>query len=82
MSTFVAGGIAAITGSRVTAGPFRWLSLALGAVSLATLVSYMLLGDASPFAVFGLGGLERWIVYPIVLWIIAFGGYVTGRGEA
>lgn len=82
MTTFVAGGIAAIMGSRVTSGPFRWLSVALGAVSLATLVSYMLLGDASPFAVFGLGGLERWIVYPIVLWIVAFGGYLAGRGEA
>lgn len=82
MTTFVAGGIAAITGSRVTAGPFRYLSILLGAVSLLTLVSYMLLGDGSPFAALGLGGLERWIVYPIVIWITAFGGYVAGRGEA
>jgi hypothetical membrane protein len=79
MTTFVAGGTAAITGSRVMTGPFRWLSIALGGVSLLTLVSYMLLGEGSPFAVFGMGGLERWIVYPVVIWVTAYGGYVTGR---
>ena len=41
----------------------------------------MLLGDGSPFAVFGIGGLERWIVYPIVIWVTAFGGYAAGRAE-
>ncbi|MEW6224446.1 MAG: DUF998 domain-containing protein [Chloroflexota bacterium] len=79
MTTFVSGGIAAVTGSRVTGGPFRWLSIALGGVSLLTLLSYVLLGDGSPFAVLGLGGLERWIVYPVAIWVIAFGGYVAGR---
>jgi hypothetical protein len=24
----------------------------------------------------GEGGLERWIVYPIVLWLVAFGSYL------
>ena len=81
MTTFVSGGIAAITGSRVATGPMRYLSIALGAVSLGTLASYVLLGDGSPFAVFGIGGLERWIVYPIVIWVTAFGGYAAGRAE-
>jgi hypothetical membrane protein len=82
MTTFVAGGIAAVTGSIVARGPFRWLSIALGGVSLLTLGSYVVMGDGSPFAVLGNGGLERWIAYPIVLWIAAFGGYIAGRGEA
>ena len=79
MTTFVSGGIAAITGSRVTSGPFRWLSIALGGVSLLALVTYLLLGEGSPFAVFGMGGLERWIVYPVVIFVTAFGGYIAGR---
>lgn len=82
MTTFVAGGIAAVTSSIVVRGPFRWLSLLLGLVSLLTIGSYLVMGDGSPFAVFGTGGLERWIAYPIVLWIVAFGGYAAGRGEA
>jgi hypothetical membrane protein len=81
MTTFVSGGIAAITGSRVATGPFRYLSIGLGAVALLTLASYMVLGEGSPFAVFGLGGLERWIVYPVVIWVTAFGGWLAGRAE-
>jgi hypothetical membrane protein len=81
MVTFVAGGVAAISASRVTTAPFRWVSLVLGAVSLLTLSSYILLGDASPMSRFGIGGLERWIVYPVILWVIAFGGYLSGRAD-
>jgi hypothetical membrane protein len=82
MLTFVAGGIAALTGSRVTTAPFRFLSILLGAVSLLSLVSYLILADANPMAGLGIGGIERWIVYPIVLWVTAFGGYLAGRSDA
>jgi hypothetical membrane protein len=82
MLTFVSGGVAALTGSRVATAPFRYLSILLGAVSLLTLLSYMILGDANPMAGLGIGGIERWIVYPTLLWVTAFGGYVAGRGDA
>ena len=81
MVTFISGGIAAISAARLTSAPFRYLSFLLGAASLATLGTYLLLGDASPMAVVGIGGVERWIVYPIVLWITAFGGYLSGRAD-
>lgn len=79
MLTFVSGGVACVTGAIVTRGPFRVLSVALGAVSLLTLGSYMVLGESAPMAGLGVGGVERWIVYPIVLWVTAFGGYLAGR---
>jgi hypothetical membrane protein len=82
MVTFVAGGIAAITGSRLATGGFRVVSIALGTVSLATLALYVFLGDANPMAGLGIGGIERWIVYPTVLWVTAFGGYLAGRADA
>jgi hypothetical protein len=25
-----------------------------------------------------MGGLERWVAYPILLWILGFGGYLMG----
>jgi len=81
MVTFVAGGIAAISGSRIATGGFRAVSLILGTVSLVTLVLYLFLGDANPMADLGIGGIERWIVYPTVLWVTAFGGYVAGRAD-
>jgi hypothetical membrane protein len=81
MVTFISGGIAAISAARLTSAPFRYLSFFLGATSLATLGMYTLLGDGSPIALLGIGGVERWIVYPVVLWITAFGGYLSGRAD-
>ena len=53
MVTFIAGGIAALAGSRVAAGGFRVVSLMLGTVSLLTLALYLLLGDDDPMAELG-----------------------------
>lgn len=80
-TTFVAGGVGAITSARVTSGPFRSLSILLGAIALLTFASYLVMRDASPMAVLGIGGLERWIVYPIVVWVTGFGGHLAGRAE-
>lgn len=82
MATFVAGGVACLTGAIVTSGPFRYLSMLFGAVSLLTLGTYLVMGDGAPLAGLGIGGVERWVVYPIVLWITGFGGYLAGRSEA
>ncbi|MEA2518188.1 MAG: hypothetical protein QOF49_268 [Chloroflexota bacterium] len=81
MVTFVAGGVAAVSAARVATAPFRVVSLLLGGASLLTLASYILLGAGSPMAAFGIGGIERWIVYPVILWVIAFGGYLSGRAD-
>lgn len=51
-------------------------------VSLGVLASYIVVGDVGPHASLGVGGVERWIVYPIVLWITGFGGYMAGRAAA
>jgi len=79
MLTFIGGGIAAIVTARVTQPPFRYLSVVLGVVALASLGSYIVLGDGSPMAELGIGGVERWVAYPIVIWIMGFGGYLSAR---
>ncbi len=28
----------------------------------------------------GSGGVERWVVYPLLLWLTGFGGYLLGIG--
>jgi hypothetical protein len=53
----------------------------LGAISLLTLGSYYVLGGGSPWAALGVGGLERWIAYPVVLFILGFGGYLMGDAK-
>jgi hypothetical membrane protein len=81
MTTFVSGGVAALCAGIVVGAGFRYLSVALGAVALLSLASYVVLGESSPLMTMGIGGLERWIVYPIVIWLIAFGGYLLGTAD-
>jgi hypothetical membrane protein len=82
MVAFWAGGIAAVLTSRIVTGPFRYALMLLGAINLLLLVSYFTLGDSNPMWVLGVGGAERWIAYPILLWAMGFGGYLAGRGAS
>ena len=64
----------------MVSGPMRWLSLVAGLTGLAFVV-VMVIGDLGNAAVFGLlghGGTERMIIYPAMLWILGFGGYLMG----
>jgi hypothetical membrane protein len=64
-------------------GPMRAMSLAAGVTGLL-FVGVMIVGDGGNPAVFGPighGGAERMIVYPAMLWLLAFGGYLMGRDE-
>ena len=79
--TFVAGAVSAIAAATVFRGPLRVIAPVLGAVSLLTLLSYYVLGPASPMFAFGPGGLERWIAYPVVLFVLAYGGYLMGAAR-
>lgn len=78
--TFVSGGVSALASIRFLSGPFRYLSGLAGAIALLALASAILLGDANPLLFLGLGGVERWVVYPILLWLTGFGGYLLGAG--
>lgn len=75
---FFMGGLAAIISYKVQKFPMNYFSVVLGGISLLVLVLYYILGQGSPFWVLGIGGLERWVAYPILLWGIGFGGYLMG----
>jgi hypothetical membrane protein len=74
---FIGGGLAAIASATVVGAPLRWLSLALGSVALV-----FLFGSEFFIDHLGDGGTERWVAYPVVLWMLAFGGYLLGREES
>ena len=78
MLTFVSGGVAAVLSWRVVAGPLKVISVALGAIALVNFGAYLVLEDAWFVTGLGLGGLERWIAYPIIFWLVGFGGYLMG----
>ena len=61
-------------------GAMRAISLLAGVVGIVFVV-VMVIGDSANPAVFGPighGGAERMIVYPVMLWMMAFGGYLVG----
>ena len=64
-------------------GAMRALSVLAGGVGLVFVV-LMALGDAGNAAAFGAighGGTERMIVYPVMLWLVALGGYLLAKSE-
>lgn len=80
--SFLAGGLSAVASSRIQGVPLNYFSALLGGISLLDLILYYIMMDSSPFAVLGIGGLERWIAYPILLWVTGFGGYLMGHARS
>ncbi len=78
---FTAGGVAAIVAWNVETPPFRYFSVVLGVVALISLLLYLILGDSDPMAPLGDGGIERWVAYPILLWLTGLGGHLMGRAR-
>jgi hypothetical membrane protein len=75
---FLFGGFSALASYKIERAPISYLSAVLGILSLAALSlfasgEFLGLGD---FLGLGPGGMERLIVYPIMLWAIGFSGYM------
>jgi len=83
--TFSAGGITVVLSSRVVSRPFSLLCGLFGGLSLVVLVSVFAFGPVfrapHPLAFLGGGGIERWVVYPLILWLPAFGGYLMATSD-
>lgn len=78
--TFVAGGVAAVLSYRVVTTPLRYLCLGFGVVALTALAAGLFLLDWGPVAELGEGGIERWVAYPQVLWLVAIGSHLVSSG--
>lgn len=79
--TFIGGGAAAIISYRSLTAPLRYIAIALGATALVNLGASIILQDGWFVAGLGDGGLERWIAYPIAIWLMGLGGYLMGARD-
>jgi hypothetical membrane protein len=77
--TFIAGPLTAIYAYRFEKSPMKYVSVALGIISFVAIGIYRF-SDTSA-AGLGVGGWERMIVYPFLLWGIGFGGYLIGLSK-
>ena len=67
--TYLFGGIAAIMSYKLQKQPLSILSASLGVFSLGAMVLLAL----QTYLGLGLGGMERMVAYPLLLWEIGFG---------
>lgn len=77
MIAFVGVGLTALLVAAAVRGPFRYVSATLGVLELVALVLFVVLGGSTPL---GIGGLERWVAYLGLVWVIAFGGFLLPDG--
>jgi hypothetical membrane protein len=71
---FVFMAAAAIMSYKFVKSPLSYVSVILGAVSLLALVFYF----SGFYLGLGLGGMQRLIIYPSLLWNLGFGAYLIG----
>jgi hypothetical membrane protein len=74
---FLFGSLSAIYSFRVMKLPFSLISIFLGMMSLFALVLFA----AQQYLGLGVGGMERMIVYPVLMWAIGFSGYLFAFPE-
>jgi len=76
--TFFSIGIQALFVFKVAKAPFSYFSAATGVITLAAIVLY----GTDTYLGLGQGGMERMIVYPVLIGGLAFAGYLMAVGEA
>jgi hypothetical membrane protein len=69
---FLFSGLSAIFSYRLMKSPFSVIVILLGVMSLSVL--FLFIGNF--YFGLGVGGMERMIVYPILIWMIGFGGFL------
>jgi hypothetical membrane protein len=83
MLCFVAASVTAIMSRKVLPRPVRYFAAALGLAALvATSFGLEVFENSGLQAALGYGGTERWIAYPVLLWLVMFGSVLmTERQE-
>lgn len=74
---FASAGISAIVSFKVVKSWVSYISAVLGIIALVALVLMVSGNDLG----LGIGGMERMIAYPTLLWMIGFGARLIGESE-
>jgi hypothetical membrane protein len=75
---FLSGAVASILAFKIISSPYKFISIAFGVIGLSTWFIVVFAPDLIVPSI-GLGGTERWIVYPIMLWMTGLGGYFMSK---
>ena len=81
ISSFIAflfGGLSAVVTAKLQKKPMSYLSIILGLSTLAALSLFI----GGIHLGLGVGGMERMIVYPTLLWPVGFGGHMMATEDS
>ncbi len=82
LACFMAGSITAIMSRKVLHPPVTYFAVALGVIALvATFAGLESFEGMGPQEWIGLGGVERWIAYPVLMWLVMFGTALMIRDD-
>jgi hypothetical membrane protein len=77
---FVGGSVATIMSRKELDSPASSVAVALGMIALvATVLGLDAFAEMWPQTAIGIGGVERWIAYPVLLWMVVFGTALMGK---
>jgi hypothetical membrane protein len=76
--TFLFGGLAAIAAYKVQASPLNYFSVIVGVNAITVIILFF--NDI--YLGLGVGGLERMMAYPLLLWAVGFGGHLIASSQA
>ena len=75
---FLAGGVSAITSFKIVKFSYKYVGIFLGIISL--IAWFMAVFSPSILmSHIGNGETERWVAYPLILWLTGFGGYLMNE---
>jgi hypothetical membrane protein len=78
MLAFLAGGVSAVTSAKIVKFPYKYVGILLGIISLTSwFLAVFSPSTLVPFI--GIGGTERWVAYPLMLWLTGIGGYLMNE---
>lgn len=77
LMAFLFGAITTVYSSKLIKFPFSLISLILGVISLLALILFI----NQQFVGLGPGGMERMVLYPILIWLIGFSNYILTLPE-
>jgi hypothetical membrane protein len=80
LTCFMAASITAVMSRKVLHPPVTYFAVALGVIALvATFAGLESFEGTGPQEWIGLGGVERWIAYPVLMWLVVFGTALMSR---
>ena len=74
---FLFAGLTALVTARFQRKPMFYFSIVLGLVTLVALLLYI----PGEYLGLGAGGMERMVVYPVLVWSLGFGGHMMAMDD-